>query len=331
MFQALTRIGRRRALQGSAAALVVLGLLMWWLMPFGSSSPSGRLSFSTGVPTGVYQTYGTMLREALAQDLPNVKVSLQTSQGSQQNISRVAAGTADFAVATADAVDDYVRNGKPGADRLRGCARLYDDYIQLVVADSSKVRRTSELRKLRVAVGQDGSGVRLIAERMLRAAGVDPQKDITPVKAGIDTAPRLLEEGKIDAFFWSGGLPTNAVRLLTERFPVRLVPLDDLVAPLHRGGEPTRYYRSAVMPADAYPAARNQGSVPTLAVANILITADRTDVRLTEDFTRTVIRSRDTIGRQVHAAQLVDVRTAIYTDPLPLHEGARRYYRSVKP
>ncbi|MEV0094417.1 TAXI family TRAP transporter solute-binding subunit [Streptomyces sp. NPDC050738] len=331
MFQALSRIGRRRALQGSAAALVVLGLLAWWLLPFGSSAPGGRLSFSTGVPTGVYQTYGTMLRDALAEDLPNVSVTLQTSQGSQQNISRVATGKADFALATADAVDDYLRKKRPGADRLRGCARLYDDYIQLVVADGSTVHRARDLRKLRVAVGQEGSGVRLIAERMLRAAGLDPQKDITPVAAGIDTAPRLLEEKKIDAFFWSGGLPTTAVRLLTERFPVRLIPLDDLVATLHQSGESTRYYRSAVMPADAYPAARNGTSVGTLAVANILITADRTDARLTEDFTRTVIRSRDSIGRQVHAAQLVDVRTAIYTDPLPLHEGARRYYRSVKP
>jgi TRAP-type uncharacterized transport system substrate-binding protein len=44
-----------------------------------------------------------------------------------------------------------------------------------------------------------------------------------------------------------------------------------------------------------------------------------------------VIDSRDRIGSEVHAAQLVDLRTAIYTDPLELHDGARRYYRSVKP
>ena len=49
------------------------------------------------------------------------------------------------------------------------------------------------------------------------------------------------------------------------------------------------------------------------------------------DATRTVIDSRDRIGREVHAAQLVDLRTAIYTDPLSLHEGAQRYYRSAKP
>lgn len=85
------------------------------------------------------------------------------------------------------------------------------------------------------------------------------------------------------------------------------------------------------MPADAYPAAQQGGSVQTLAVANYLITREDSDPRLTEELTRTVINSRDRIGSQVHAAQLVDLRTAIYTDPLPLHEGARRYYRSVKP
>lgn len=71
--------------------------------------------------------------------------------------------------------------------------------------------------------------------------------------------------------------------------------------------------------------------MPTVAVANVVVTTDRTDDAMTEAFTRTVIDSRDGIGREVHAAQLVDLRTAIYTNPLQLHDGARRYYRSVKP
>ncbi|MGP4013265.1 TAXI family TRAP transporter solute-binding subunit, partial [Streptomyces sp. 4N124] len=65
--------------------------------------------------------------------------------------------------------------------------------------------------------------------------------------------------------------------------------------------------------------------------SNLLITRADMDPRLTDWLTRTVINSRDGIGNHVHSAQLVDVRTAIYTDPLALHEGARRYYRSVKP
>ncbi|MEV8535338.1 TAXI family TRAP transporter solute-binding subunit [Streptomyces sp. NPDC051211] len=327
----MPRPSRRNALRGLVAGLVVLGLLAWWLWPFGKTEPHGELAFSTGARTGVYHRYGELLEEALARDLPGVDVRLLPSAGSQENLERVASGEADFTVATADAVAKYRRDGKPGADRLRGVARLYDDYVQLVVPAGSRVQSARDLRGLKVAVGQSGSGVRLVAERLLAAAKLDPQRDVTAVSIGIDTMPAELEAGRIDAFFWSGGLPTNAVRELSDRFEIRLVPLGDLLPELQSGGSPARYYRVAVMPQDAYPRARNTSAVTTLALPNLLVTTERTGPALTEQFTRTVILSRDRIGQEVHAAQRVDLRTAIYTDPLDLHEGARRYYRSVKP
>ncbi|MEI7032938.1 TAXI family TRAP transporter solute-binding subunit [Streptomyces pratensis] len=332
MSHAPSRSALRRPVQAGAVLAVVLGLLAWWLLPQRESRPSGRLTFSTGVPSGVYQRYGERLEGALAKDMPEVSIRLRTSEGSQQNLARVAAGEADFTIATADAVATYLREGRPGAQRLRGCVRLYDDYVQLVVPRGSDVRAVSDLRGKRVGVGQEGSGVRLIADRLLTVAGLDPSEDITPVPVGIDTMPVRLVQGGLDAFFWSGGLPTAAVQELSRSFDIRLVPLEaSLVAKLQAASGPTRFYRSAMMPGDAYPKAQQAQPVPTVAVANLLVTTDRTDPAMTEAFTRTVINSRDRIGREVHAAQLVDLRTAIYTDPLDVHDGAKNYYRSVKP
>ncbi|MEV4943179.1 TAXI family TRAP transporter solute-binding subunit [Streptomyces zaomyceticus] len=332
MFASLSRAARRRVLAVSAALLVVCGMLAWWLAPFGAPVPSGSVTFSTGVPSGVYQRYGKLLKQALAQDLPEVSIQLTDSEGSQQNLARVASGKADFTIATADAVAQYQRERRPGFERLRGCARLYDDYVQLVVRKGSAIQKVQDLRGLKVGVGQDGSGVRLIADRVLAAAGLAPVRDIQPVSMGIDTMPRLLERGELDAFFWSGGLPTQAVQDLSERFPIRLLPLDTaLVDRLHDVGRSTRHYRSALIPADAYAKAQDGRAIETLAVANLLVTTAEADDDLVEGFTRTVIRSRDRIGSQVHPAQLVDLRTAVYTEPLPLHDGASRYYRSVKP
>ncbi|MFP3987503.1 TAXI family TRAP transporter solute-binding subunit [Streptomyces sp. E11-3] len=331
MFPALPRLGRRRALQGAALALAVFGLLVWWLLPLGPKSPSGEVAFSTGVERGVYQRYGQLLQKAAARDLPDLEIRLLGSEGSQQNVARVATGRADITIAAADAVEKYQRDGRAGAERLRGCVRLYDDYVQLVVLKGSDVREAADLRGQRVAVGQPASGVRLIAERVLRAAGLDPVRDIEPVPSGISAATEQLERGDIDAFFWSGGLPTTIIREMSQRVDIRLVPLGDLVDELHSQGGVSRNYRAAVMPADAYPTAQGGTAVPTLAVANLLVTTDRVDPALIEGLTRTIIDSRDHIGSQVHAAQLVDLRTAIYTDPLALHDGARRYYRSVKP
>ncbi|MEU6352540.1 TAXI family TRAP transporter solute-binding subunit [Streptomyces sp. NPDC047072] len=331
MSKSFPRIGRRHALRAAAAGLVALGLLLWWLLPLGEDPPSGTITISTGTKAGVYQRYGELLRDALREDMPDLTVDLQTSAGSQENVKRVATGGTDFAIAAADAVETYEQRGGTGADKLRGVARLYDDYVQIVVPADSDIRSVADLKGKRVSIGPVNSGVRLIAERVLRAAGLDPAKDIVPRAEGIDTGPRLLGHG-LDAFFWSGGLPTDGLSLLAERSTFRFVPIPaSLVAKLHADGTASRYYRATNMPASAYPTVQNGKAVATMAVSNLLVTREDMDPRLTEWLTRTVIKSRDVIGRHVHSAQLVDVRTAIYTDPLPLHTGARRYYRSVKP
>ncbi|MEU6419813.1 TAXI family TRAP transporter solute-binding subunit [Streptomyces spiralis] len=332
MSKVFPSIGRRRGVQGAAVSAVVLGLLLWWLLPLGDRPPSGTITFSTGTLRGVYQEYGVRLRAAFAKDMPDLKVRLLTSDGSQENVTRVATGKADFTIAAADAVETYELNHGPGAGRLRGVARLYDDYVQLVVGRDSGIDSVADLRGKRVAVGPPESGVRLIAERVLKAAGMDPHKDIRSAGDGIDSAPGRLRQGAIDAFFWSGGLPTDGLTQLASKFEFRFIPIDDdLVARLHAQGGATRYYRATNMPESAYPSVQNGSTVPTIAVSNVLMTRKDVDPRLTEWITRTVIDSRDRIGAHVHSAQLVDLRTAIYTDPLVLHEGARRYYRSVKP
>jgi TRAP transporter TAXI family solute receptor len=322
-------IGRRHFVQASLAVAAALALLLWWLVPSGGPSYPGQpISFSTGVRNGVYETYAEMLKTDLANDLPGVRVDLNRSQGSVENVERVATGKAGFAIAAADAVADY--HG-PGASRLRACARLYDDYLQLVVPAGSAVKSAADLRGKRVGIGQAGSGVNLVATRLLQAAGLSGSSDLKAEAVGIDKAPGMLRSGKLDAFFWSGGLPTKAVADLAKVMAIKLVPLGDLADKLHNLDPNTSYYRQAVMPADAYRKVQKGQAVQTVAIANLLITTDRADAGLVERITRTVIDSRDRIGRVVHAAQLVDLRTAIYTNPLKLHEGAQRYYRSVKP
>jgi TRAP transporter TAXI family solute receptor len=329
MSRVFPRIGRRRAQQGAAAGFVAFGLLLWWLLPLGDAPPSGTITISTGTKAGVYHEYGRLLRIELDKDMPNLNVRLRTSDGSQENVARVATGQADFTITAADAVQTY---RGPGADRLRGVARLYDDYVQLVVPRDSDIRSVADLKGKRVAIGPPHSGVRLIANRVLKAADIDAKKDITPLADGIDTGPDRLKRGEIDAFFWSSGLPTAGLERLSADYAFRFVPIGtDLVAKLHDQGGASRYYRATNMPESAYPVVQNGSTVATIAVSNLLVTRKDMDPRLTEWVTRTVLDSRDGIGAHVHSAQLVDVRTAIYTDPLALHDGARRYYRSVKP
>ncbi|MEU6381199.1 TAXI family TRAP transporter solute-binding subunit [Streptomyces sp. NPDC046909] len=328
MSKLFPRMTRSRALQGAAAGFVVFGLLLWWLLP-GEEPPGGSIVFSTGSRGGVYEEYGKDLSDEFAKDMPDLKVDLETSDGSQDNVARVASGEADFAIAAADAVESFAIDHPKEAARLRGVARLYDDYVQLVVPRNSAINTVADLKGKRVAIGLKTSGVRLIATRVLEAEGIDPDKDITPFSYGIKDVNQLGRT--IDAFFWSGGLPTNGLKTLAETSSFKFIPIKaDFVAKLHTESAANRYYRPTNIPESAYDG-QDAYTVPTIAVSNLLITRKDLDPRLTEWLTRTVIRSRDDIGAKVHSAQLVDLRTAIYTSPLQLHEGAQRYYRSVKP
>jgi TRAP transporter TAXI family solute receptor len=328
--RSLARRRPLRVLLGLAAVLVVIVGLMWQPGFGDGQRVTGEVVMSTGVPSGVYTRYGELLRQELAGDAPDLDVTLRSSAGSVDNIERLVSGEADFAIATADSLAAYQESGGEGAERLLACVRLYDDYMQLVVPADSPVRSAADLAGLRVGVGQDRSGVQLVTRELLAAAGLDMERDITAVKQGIDVTPTMLEAGRLDAFFWSGGLPTAAVEHLGDLMDIRLVPLGDLLPALRERGGYAEHYRAAVMPPDAYPEIAGGQAIETIAVANLLVTTDRAADALTEQVTRSVINGRDRIGREVHAAQRVDLRTAIYTQPLDLHPGALAYYRSVK-
>ena len=63
-----------------------------------------------------------------------------------------------------------------------------------------------------MSTGSPGSGTEVIAFRVLRAAGLNPDADVTRQGLGASESADSLKDGKIDAFFWSGGLPTAAVQ-----------------------------------------------------------------------------------------------------------------------
>ncbi len=326
---------RTRRIRMLVAAVLAVALALFagglWL---GSDDEEpyrgGPVSISAGVPSGVYYRYGQLLAPRLEADL-DVPVSVDASAGSVDNVRRLLDGTHTLAIATADAVADLPPEER---DQLRAIARLYDDYVQLVVPVSSPVQTVADLRGRRVGIGPPASGVQLLAKRIMATADLDAHADVVPAEDGIGDAAAKLRDGRIDAFFWSGGLPTEAVRVLAEATDIRFVPLGDVAETLRDRYQ--QVYREAVIPPDAYQIGRTlpgvRQEVPTVAVPNLLITRADADLGLIRRVTGTVMGGREAIGREVHAAQLVDPRTAILTfPPLPLHEGARLWYRSAKP
>ena len=93
---------------------------------------------------------------------------------------------------------------------LRALAQIYPSYVQLVTRADAGIRTLQDLQGKRVSVGSPDSGTQVVAERVLDVAGIDPLTAFKRRQLGVAESAQALEDGDIDAFFWSGGVPTEA-------------------------------------------------------------------------------------------------------------------------
>lgn len=292
----------------------------------GGAAIDEPVTVSGGGTTGIYYGYGGELAAVLGGEF-GVETDVLETGGSIDNLRYLGEGSVQLAFSTADAAGDAAAGRAPFDEPLPvvAAARLYDDFVHLIVPADSPITAIEDLRGRMVSLGAAGSGTELIAGRLLAAAGIDPA-EVTNAALGIDGSIEALRGGEIDAFFWSGGLPTPGIGDLAKSFTIRLVGLqrlvDDLRADYGSG------YRHGVVPKGTYAL---PGDVETLAVPNFLmVRADASDAFVYETLAE-LFDEQSRIAANVQAAALLDKHRAIYTEPVDLHPGALEYYRDTKP
>ena len=313
---------------GAAASAVVTAVLAGWACsPNDPPGGEGRLSIATGGAGGVYQVYGGGLAEVLTDELPDAPTTAETTSASVDNLLLVAGGDADIAFALADTTVDAVK-GDEGFDRplrLRALGTLYANITQVVVKADSGIETVEDMGDKTVSIGSPGSGTEVIALRLLAAAGLDAEEDITKRQLGVGESVQALKDGSIDAFFWSGGVPTGAVTDLATSEEIRLLAVDRYLPQLRsRYGES---YQEAEVEDDEY------SGVPgttTIGVPNLLMVSAGMDDGLAYDITKALFDGKERLSAIVPAAENLDPKDAQeLVEPVRMHPGARRYYREA--
>lgn len=283
-----------------------------------------HIVISTGNSSGIYAAYGARFAE-LIEDDSDTEVDVEQSGGSIENIKRLASGQTDLTFSAADALVDATQ-GRGQFDEpvpLRSLGRIYDDFMHLVVPDDSAITDLQDLRGKRVAMGAPASGTALISHRVFRAAKL-PVSAIDARALSLSEAIDHLRSGKIDAFFWSGGLRTPALTQLADVFPFRLVPLGKTVDRVRK--KFGSGYRHGTMLPGTYGL---PDEIPTLAVPNMLVVRADASNEFAAATLDALFDNREAIARAVPAASLLDRAKAIFTSPVALHPGAISYYRDA--
>ena len=275
---------------------------------------------TTGTPGAAFYPLSQELARAWAAASPGLDVQKRNSAGSVANVEAIQAGDADVGLAFADvAYTAYVaRLAKraPEADSLRGIAVLELAPVHVVVRRDSTVKSVADLRGCRVAVGPDGSGSAVTARIVLAALGID-LKDVRVESLRYNEAAGRLKAGTIDALFVTGRDPVEAVRDAVSA-GARLLPLAGPAIERLRHEYP--FYRQTLIPGGTYPG--HPDPLDTIGVDNLLVCRRGLDEALVHDLTARFFAVLPTLPM----LSFMDLDQAPAT-PIPLHEGAGRYYR----
>ncbi|WP_130289413.1 TAXI family TRAP transporter solute-binding subunit [Pseudonocardia sediminis] len=316
----------RRRVVLRAAGVAGLGLALPGVAACTGSAPARELVFAGGVRPGVYLSLAQTLAGIWARRLElDPAPRVLSTAGSGQNMELLGDGTAQVAISQIDVAEVFANRIDAAAPLApRALARLYDDATHVVVRRESRLTRLTDLRDARVSIGPSGSGYQPIAIRLLDVAGIGVAGLGTRAELGLADATAALREGRIDAFFWSGGIPTEGIQALARELPIRLLDLGDVLPRLR---ERFPVYSVGTVPADTYGL---PGPISTLTVRNALLVTASMGIEEARNLIDAAFREQPLLAAASPAAVTVDSRSAIGTQPIPLHPGAQEFYRSTK-
>ncbi|MCY4076844.1 MAG: TAXI family TRAP transporter solute-binding subunit [Acidobacteria bacterium] len=319
-------VGRRLVLAATAALVAA---------PLACVSPDSggltvRLSIATGGTGGVYYPYGGGIAKIISEHVEGVEATAEVTAGTVDNLKFIASRSADLAFGLADSIDDAANQRGAFADfgvvPMRALAVLYDNYNHLVSVTATGIETVADLEGRVVSTGAPGSGREVSAFRILEAAGVDPDTGIRKQSLGAAQSVDAIKDDKIDAFFFSGGLPTGAILDLasTPGRTIKVVPNGETLATL-QGQYGSLVYHNSPIPPSTYPGMEE--TVTVVAVSNVLVVHEAMDAELAYELTRVLFEQHEELAAVHPMAAILTLESATAGSPIPFHDGAERYYR----
>jgi TRAP transporter TAXI family solute receptor len=305
-----------------AAAAVVMG-------GPGIAQQQKTISIGTGGTGGVYYPLGGGMANVLSKYLPGVQATAEVTGGSVDNLKLIGAQPGQIGLSMVDAALDAM-DGKgkftAGKVSVRTLMVLYPNRMHVVSTDARGVTKMSDLKGKRVSTGSPGSATEVMAFRVIEAAGLDRDKDMTRERLSVAESANALKDGKIDAFFWVGGLPTAAVTDVgaTPNVKIRLVDTSDLVDKMN--AKYSKLYSKGVIPSKTYPGQDKDNSVAV--VQNILVANANMPDDVAYNIVKTLMEKKPELVAVHREAENFEIKGQSNDNtPIPFHPGAAKYFK----
>lgn len=287
-----------------------------------------NLSIGTGGTGGVYYPLGGGMANVLSKYVPGMQATAEVTGGSVDNLKLIGTGKPYIGFSMADAAQDAYRGEdkfKGGKVSLRTLMVLYPNRMHVVTIEGTGVNAMKDLKGKRVSTGSPGSATEVMAFRVIEAAGLDKDKDMTRERLGVAESVNAIKDRKIDAFFWVGGLPTAAITDLAATPGVKIKLIDHAYTVPAMNKKYGKLYVEDVIPKETYPGMAQDNKQAT--VWNILVTNEQLSDQAAYNIVKTIFDKRDElIAVHKEAANFKLENQKAAASPVPFHPGAVRYF-----
>ena len=292
------------------------------------------LSIATGGTGGVYYPLGGGMANLLSKYVPGMQATAEVTGGSVDNLKLIATGKPYIAFSMADAGQDAYR----GEDKFKGTKVplrtlmvLYPNRMHIVTIDGTGIAKLADLKGKRVSTGSPGSATEVMAFRVLEAAGLDKDRDITRERLGVAESVNAIKDRKIDAFFWVGGLPTAAVTDLanTPGITIKMIDHGETVDKMNKKYGPL--YEHDTIPKATYKGMDADNKIAT--VWNILVANENLSDKTAYEIVKTIFDHKaDLVAVHKESENFRLENQKASASPIPFHPGAVKYFteRGVK-
>ncbi len=291
------------------------------------------VTIGTGGVTGVYYPAGGAICRLVNMDREEhgIRCSVESTGGSVYNLNAIRQGELDLAVAQSDwqyhaynGTSQFEDDG-PNKD-LRAVFSLHPEPFTVVASKESGITSFEDLEGKRVSVGNPGSGQRATAEVLMDEMGwtLDNFSLAAEIKAAEQS--QALCDGNIDAFFYTVGHPSGAIKEATTSCDSVIVTVDNEATEKLINDNP--YYRKAVIPGGMYRG--SDEDVTTFGVAATFVSSTDVSEKVVYEVVKAVFENFDDFKR-LHPAFGILEKEEMASDALsaPLHSGAEKYYREA--
>ena len=292
------------------------------------SANAQNISIATGGTGGVYYPLGGGMAAVLSKYVPGLQATAEVTGGSVDNLKLIGSGKPYIALTMSDATQDAYR----GEDKFKGnkipvrtLMILYPNRMHVVSIEGRGVAKMSDLKGKRVSTGSPGSATEVMAFRVIEAAGLDKDTDMKRERLGVAESVNAIKDGKIDAFFWVGGLPTASVTDLANTPGTKLKMIDHAETVAAMNKKYGNLYVEDAIPKDMYRGMDSDNKQAT--VMNILVAHESMDDKVAYNIVKTIFEKRDdliAVHKEAMNFKLENQKAS--ASPIPFHPGAVKYF-----